>query len=111
VDERRVLNGIFWVLQAHRSEESCRGVRAADDLLQPLRAVRKARVSDRIMAAVNQVYDGDVRRSTTFRRASIGTPPTQKIHPRRCMGRSCGGLTTKDHALTDCAPSCRSSWS
>ena len=37
------------------------GVRSADDLLQPLRALAQGRGWDRIMAAVSQAYDGKVQ--------------------------------------------------
>ena len=38
-DDRRVLNGIFWVLRTGAPWRPAEGIRAAHDLLQPLRAV------------------------------------------------------------------------
>src|ERR1700686_2910277 len=62
VDDRRVLNGIFWVL---RTGAPWRALPREYGPPQPCynRFVRwrKAGVWDRIMAAVSQAYDGDVQ--------------------------------------------------
>ena len=43
VDDRRVLNGIFWVLRTGAVARFAEGVRPAHDLLQPLCAVAQSR--------------------------------------------------------------------
>lgn len=59
VNDRRVLNGIFWVL---RSGAPSRDLpeRPAHHLLQPLRAMVKGGRMDRLMDAISAAHDGDI---------------------------------------------------
>ena len=102
VDDRRVLNGTFWVLRTGAPWGALpKEFGPPTTCYNRFARWRKAGVWDRIMAAVSQAYDGNVQMidSTSFE--CISMRPTQKRHPDRCMGRSRGGLTTKIHALTD----------
>ena len=103
VDDRRVLNGIFWRLRT--------GAPWADiperygphtTCVNRFNRWRRAGVWDRILAAVSKAYDGDIQmiNSSSIRvhqHAANGKKKTRS----RCMGRSRGGLTTKIHALVD----------
>src|ERR1700709_727084 len=104
VDDRRVLNGIFWRLRP--------GAPWGDipELYGPpttcgnrFRRWRKAGVWDRLLAAVSQAYDGGHPddRCLACARAPACRDRPQKDDRSRCMGRSRGGLTTKIHALVD----------
>ncbi|MEQ8194365.1 MAG: IS5 family transposase [Rhodospirillales bacterium] len=103
VDDRRVLNGIFWVL---RSGAPWRDLpeRYGPYTTCYNRFVRrrKAGVWDRIMDAVSEAYDGDIQMidSSVVRvhQHAANGKKNDRVH---CMGRSRGGLTTKVHALTD----------
>lgn len=44
VDDRRVMNDIFWVLARALAGPTCRPLRSADDHLQPLQSVEGWRV-------------------------------------------------------------------
>jgi transposase len=63
VDDRRVLNGIFWVLRAGAPWRALPREFGRYTTCCYNRFVRrrKAGVWDRVMAAVSQAYDGDVR--------------------------------------------------
>ena len=90
VDDRRLLNGIFWVL---RTGAPWRPL--PKEYGPPTTCYNwKAGVWDRIMAAVSQAYDGGVQMidSTSVRAHQHGRQ-LKKSHPDRCMGRSRGGLT------------------
>ena len=103
VDDRRVLNGIFWRLrtgapwadipQRYGPHTTC---------VNRFNRWRKAGVWDRILAAVSKAYDGDIQmiNSSSIRvhqHAANGKKATRS----RCMGRTRGGLTTKIHVLVD----------
>lgn len=62
VDDRRVLNGIFWRLRtgAPWADIPAR-YGPAHDLRQPLPAWRKRGVWDRLLAAVSAAYEGDLQ--------------------------------------------------
>ena len=78
------------------------GVRSADDLLQPLRAVAQSWG----LGPHHGCRKPSLRRQCADDRQHLGARASarrqlKKSHPDRCMGRSRGGLTTKIHALTD----------
>jgi transposase len=103
VDDRRVLNGIFWVLRS--------GARWADlpERYGPPTTIynrfvrwRRAGVWDRLMDAVTKAHDGDVQMiDSSMVRVHQHAAAVKKRGHDRCMGRSRGGLTTKIHALVD----------
>jgi transposase len=103
VDDRLVLNGIFWILRSGslwRDLPERYGPRTTCYNRFP--RWTKAGVWDRIMEAINDAYGGDVRIiDGTSVRVHHSTATLKKSHPDRCLGRSRGGLTTKIHALTD----------
>src|SRR5271166_3418272 len=102
VDDRRVLNGIFWVLRS--------GAPWADvpERYGPRTTVynrfnrwRKAGVWDRLMDAIVEAHDGEVQMIDTSIVRVHQQGATAKRGQDRCLGRSRGGLTTKIHALVD----------
>ena len=104
VDDRRVLNGIFWRLRT--------GAPWADiparygphtTCVNRFNRWRKAGVWDRLLEAVSKAYDGDIQMidSSSIRVHQHAANAQKKIDGSRCMGRSRGGLTTKIHALVD----------
>jgi transposase len=120
VDDRRVLNGIFWRLRTGRTlGRHSRALRSAHDLREPLNRWRKAGVWDRLVAAVSKVYDGDIQMiDSSSIRVHQHAANAQKKTPDPVAwakgpkvptmdrwngpgGRSRGGLTTKIHALVD----------
>ena len=104
VDDRRVLNGLFWRLrtgapwadipQRYGPHTTC---------VNRFNRWRKAGVWDRILTAVSKAYDGDIQMidSSLDPRASARRQRPKKETRSRCMGRSRGGLTTKIHAVVD----------
>ncbi|MDP6485949.1 MAG: IS5 family transposase [Alphaproteobacteria bacterium] len=102
VDDKRVLNGIFWVL---RSGAPWRDL---PERYGPYTTCynrfirwRKAGVWDRIMDAVSEAYDGDIQMIDSSVVRVHQCRQRKKNDRVHCMGRSRGGLTTKVHALTD----------
>nr|WP_148203887.1 IS5 family transposase [Nitrobacter winogradskyi] len=103
VDDRRVLNGIFWRLRT--------GAPWADiparygphtTCVNRFNRWRKAGVWDRILSAVSKAYDGGIQMiDSSSIRVHQHAANGQKNRRDRCMGRSRGGLTTKIHALVD----------
>ncbi|MBS0273806.1 MAG: IS5 family transposase [Proteobacteria bacterium] len=103
VDDRRVLNGIFWRLRT--------GAPWADiperygphtTCVNRFNRWRKAGVWDRILSAVSKAYEGDIQMiDSSSIRVHQHAANGQKKRRSRCMGRSRGGLTTKIHALVD----------
>ncbi|HEY5084568.1 MAG TPA: IS5 family transposase [Rhizomicrobium sp.] len=103
VDDRRVLNGIFWRLRT--------GAPWADiperygphtTCVNRFNRWRKAGVWDRVLAAVSKAYDGDLQMiDSSSIRVHQHAANSKKTTRSRCMGRSRGGLTTKIHALVD----------
>jgi transposase len=104
VDDRRVLNGIFWVLRSGAPWADL-PERYGERTTVYNRFVRwrKAGVWDRLMDAIVEAHDGEVQMIDT-------SPSCESISkarrpkgggPDRCLGRSRGGLTTKIHALVD----------
>jgi transposase len=61
-DDRRVLNGIFWVLRSGAPWRDLPGALwPSHDLLQPLRSMAEAGVWDRLMDAITKARDGTVQ--------------------------------------------------
>lgn len=103
VDDRRVLNGIFWVL---RSGAPWRDVPERygpyTTCCNRFRRGTIAGVWDRIMEAVTSTQTGGVLMiDGTSVRVHHSAATLKASHPDRCVGRSRGGLTTKIHALID----------
>ena len=102
VDDRRVLNGIFWVL---RSGAPWRDV---PDQLGPYTTCynrfnrwRKAGIWDTILEAVSHVREAAVQMLDTTIIRVHQHAACIKPDERNCTGRSRGGLTTKIHAVVD----------
>ncbi|WKW52129.1 IS5 family transposase [Rhodomicrobium lacus] len=103
VDDRRVLNGIFWRLRT--------GAPWADiparygphtTCVNRFNRWRKAGVWDRLLDAISKAYDGDIQMiDSSSIRVHQHAANGKKAVRSRCMGRSRGGLTTKIHALVD----------
>ena len=104
VDDRRVLNGIFWRLRT--------GAPWADiparygphtTCVNRFNRWRKAGVWDRVLQGVSKAYDGDIQMidSSSIRVHQHAANAQKKHDGSGCMGRSRGGLTTKIHALVD----------
>ena len=102
VDDRRVLNGIFWVLRS--------GAPWCDlpDQYGPYTTCynrfvrwRRAGVWDRLFEAVADLEQADLKMidSTVVRVHQHGASIRRDAH--HCTGRSRGGLTTKIHAVVD----------
>ncbi|MGB0684433.1 MAG: IS5 family transposase [Magnetovibrionaceae bacterium] len=103
VVDRRVLNGIFWVLRSGAPWADLPGRYGPHTICyNRFRRWTKAGFWDRVMDAVTEAHDGDVQMiDGTSVRVHHSAATLKKSHPDRCMGRSRGGLTTKIHAFTD----------
>jgi transposase len=102
VDDRRVLNGIFWVLRSGapwRDLPAYNGPRAA--CYNRFVRWRQAGVWDRIMDALAAGHDAAVQMIDTsvVRVHRHGTCTANNNH--QAIGRSRGGLTSKIHAMVD----------
>jgi transposase len=102
VDDRRVLNGIFWVL---RSGAPWRDL---PDHFGPYTTCynrfnrwRKAGIWDTILEAVSHVREAAVQMLDTTIVRVHQHAACIKPDERNCTGRSRGGLTTKIHAVVD----------
>ncbi|MEM1396585.1 MAG: IS5 family transposase [Pseudomonadota bacterium] len=103
VDDRRVLNGIFWRLRT--------GAPWADipsrygphtTCVNRFNRWRRAGVWKRILDAVSEAYDGDIQMiDSSSIRVHQHASTAKKDGRSRCMDCSRGGLTTKVHALVD----------
>lgn len=102
VDDRLVLNGIFWVLRSGapwRDLPECYGPYTT--CYNRFNRWRRAGIWDNILAAVTDRRDADVQMLDTsivrvHQHASCVTECESN-----CTGRSRGGLTTKIHAVVD----------
>lgn len=102
VDDRRVLNGIFWVLRSGapwRDLPERYGPRTA--CYNRFVRWRRAGVWDRLMDAITKAHDGKVQMiDTSIVRVYQQGCDGKKGDRDHCLGRSRGGLTTKIHALS-----------
>ena len=101
VDDRRVLNGIMWVLRSGAPLARSAGtLRALHDLLQPLQSLAQ---EGHLGSPDGRHRRGLRRQHTDDRQFQRPRSPARcggkKGGPDRCMGRSRGGLTTKIHAV------------
>lgn len=103
VDDRRVLNGIFWRLRTGApwaDIPSLYGLHTT--CVNRFNRWRKEGVWARLLAAVSKAYDGDIQMiDSSSIRVHQHAANGKKDGRSRCMGRSRGGLTTKIHALVD----------
>ncbi|WP_157865845.1 IS5 family transposase [Mesorhizobium japonicum] len=103
VDDRRVLNGIFWVLRSGapwRDLPERYGPRTT--CYNRFVRWRKAGVWDRLMADITKAHDGEIQMiDSTSVRAHQQAATAKKGGADNCLGRSRGGLTTKIHVVVD----------
>ncbi|MGE8136123.1 IS5 family transposase [Novosphingobium subterraneum] len=103
VDDRRVLNGILWVLRSGapwRDLPERYGPRTT--CYNRFVRWRRAGVWDRLMDAIIAAYDGDIQMiDSTSIRAHQQAATAKRGGRDHCLGRSRGGLTTKIHGLVD----------
>ena len=102
VDDRRVLNGIFWVLRSGapwRDLPACYGPYTT--CYNRFVRWQRAGIWDRILATVSGDEHADVKMidSSIVRVHQHGA--CIKRHERNCTGRSRGGLTSKIHVVVD----------
>lgn len=103
VDDRRVLNGIFWVLRsgAPRREIPER-YGPCTTCYNRFRRWMRAGIWDGLMDALTSPSDAGVTMiDGTPVRVHHLAATLKADHQDRCLGRSRGGLTTKIHAVTD----------
>jgi transposase len=102
VDDRRVLNGIFWVLRSGapwRDPPERYGPRTT--CFNRLVRWRKAGVWDRLMNAITAAHHDDIQMIDSTSVRAHQQAATGKGNRDHCLGRSRGGLTTKIHAVVD----------
>ena len=105
VDDRKVLNGIYWRLRTGSPwGDIPKRYGPYTTCYNRFVRWRKLGVWDKIFEAVSKAYEGDVRWSTPLRSGSTSTRPTAKGGPRGSpgWGRPCkpmhGALTRRiDH--------------
>jgi transposase len=92
VDERRVLNGIFWVLRSGapwRDLPERYGPRTT--CYNRFIRWRKAGVWDRLMNAITAVYDRDIQMIDSTSVRAHQQAATARTCAENCLGRSRGG--------------------
>ena len=103
VEDRRVLNGIFWVLRSGapgRDLPERYGPRTT--CYNCFARWRRAGVWGRLMDAITAAYDGDIQMiDSTSIRARQQAATAKRGGRAHCLGRSRGGHTTKIHAVVD----------
>jgi transposase len=104
VDDRRVLNAIFWRLRtgAHWADISAR-YGPHTTCVNRFNRWRKAGVWAKLLEGISEAYEGDAQMidRSSIRVRQHAANGQKKTTRSRCMGRSRGGLTTKIHALVD----------
>ena len=101
VNDRRVLNGIFWVLRSGAPWRDLQQLWPLHHLLQSLRSLRRAGVWTRIMNALAATHDAAVEMIDTSIIRVHQHAACIARNKRQSMGRSRGGLTSKIHAVVD----------
>jgi transposase len=103
VDDRRVLNGIFWVLRSGAPwRDLPERYGPCTTCYNRFVRWRKAGVWDRLMDATTKAHDGKGADDRHLHRSRPSAGRDGKKGGRdHCLGRSRGGLTTKIHALVD----------
>ncbi|WP_128948244.1 IS5 family transposase [Bradyrhizobium nanningense] len=101
-NNRRVLNGIFWVLRAGAPwRDLPERYGPYTTAYNRFNRWRKAGIRDRLMDAVVNAHDGKVQMiDSSIVRVHQHASGVKKSGDR-CVGRSRGGLTTKIHARVD----------
>jgi transposase len=103
VDDRRVLNGIFWVLRSGapwRDLPERYGPRTT--CYNRFVRWRKAGVWGRLMDAISTARDETIQMiDSTSIRAHQQAATAKREGSGHCLGRSRGGLTTKIHVVVD----------
>lgn len=102
VDDRRVLNGIFWVLRSGapwRDLPECYGPYTT--CYNRFNRWRRAGIWDDVLAAMTDRRDDDVQMLDTSIVRVHQHASCVKECESNCTGRSRGGLTTKIHAVVD----------
>ena len=103
VDDRRVLNGIFWVLRSGapwRDLPERYGPRTT--CYNRFARWRKAGAWDRLMDAISTAHDGTIQMiDSTSIRAHQQAATAKSGGTDHCLGRSRGGFTTKIHVVVD----------
>jgi transposase len=98
---RRILNGIFWVLRAGAPwRDLPERYGSYTTAYNRFNRWRKAGIWDGMMDAIVKAHDGKVQMidSSIVR---VHRLRSQKKSGDRCVGRSRGGITTKIHARVD----------
>jgi transposase len=103
VDDRRVLNGIFWVLRSGapwRDLPERYGPRTT--CYNRFVRWRKAGAWGRLMDAISTARDDTIQMiDSTSTRAHQQAATAKREGSDHCLGRSRGGLTTKIHVVVD----------
>ena len=103
VDDRRVLNGIFWVLRSGapwRDLPERYGPRTT--CYNRFVRWRKAGAWGRLMNAIAAAHEGNIQMiDSTSVRAHQQAATAKRGDRDHCLGRSRGGLTTKIHVVVD----------
>jgi len=100
VDDRRVLNGIFWILRSGapwRDLPDCNG--SYTTCCNRFNRWRKAGIWDSVLAALKDERNSDVQMLYTSIVRVHQHAGCAKMCESNCTGRSRGGLTTKIHAV------------
>ena len=99
VDDRRVLNGIFWILRSGSPWADLPERYGPPTMVyNRFNRWRKARIWDKLMDAIIEAHDGNVQMiDSSIVRVHQQAAAQKKQPGDACIGRSRGGLTTKLH--------------
>ena len=102
MDDRRVLNGIFWCfVRAHHGATCPSALVHRTTCYNRFARWRKVGVWDRLMDAITAAHDGDIQMIDSASVRAHQQSATAKGGADHCLGRSRGGLTTKIHVVVD----------
>src|SRR3984893_7391645 len=111
VDDRRVLNGIFWVLRSGAPWRDLPGhYGPRTTCYNRFVRWRKAGVWKRLMDAITAAHDGDIQMidSPSVRAHQQAATAKKGGGADHCLGRTRGGFPTKIHVVVDAqSPPCR----